>query len=212
MTITYPLSLPQSRKFKTAAWRQIDVTSDMASPFTGKSQVVSWPGQWLQCTLTLVAMNRSDMQVWDAWLASLKGSVGTFLLSDPLRLEPLGTAAETPLTIPLVKGAGQTGDTLAIDGCPLSEDGYLLAGDLFQLGTGSSSRIYKLLEDVDTNGSGEATLHFWPDLRESPANNAEVTLINPVGLFHRMSGVTDWVNQPGQMTAERSFDVKERLT
>jgi hypothetical protein len=211
MTITYPRSLPSNGKFKTVGWRQIDVTSDMASPFTGASQVVSWPGQWLQCTLTLVAMNRADMQQWDAWIASLKGSVGTFLLPDPLRLEPLGTAALTPLIIPLVAGGGQTGDTLEIDGCPEAETGYLLAGDLFQLGSGSTARIYKLLEDVDTNEYGEAVLHFWPDLRVSPANNAEVTLINPCGLFHRMSGVTDWTNQPGQMTAERSFDVKEKL-
>lgn len=212
MAITFPRSLLDDGKFKTVSWRQIDVAADMASPFTGKSQVVVWPGQWLACTLTLVAMNRRQMQRWDAWIASLQGPVGTFLMPDTARLEPLGTAAETPDVIPLVKGAGQSGDTLEIDGCPEDEEGYLIAGDLFQVGEGVNSRLHKLLEDVNVDAYGEAELHFWPDLRYSPADNAPITLIRPCGLFHRTSGITEWVSVPGGVTSERSLDVKERLT
>jgi hypothetical protein len=211
VAITYPLSLPSARKFRTANWRERDVTADAASPFTGQSQVVVWPGQWVECTLTLVAMRESDAAAWGAWITSLAGHAGTFLLGYPPRSVPLGSARWTPGT-PLVNGGGQTGNALAIDGLPASRTGYLKAGDFVQLGSGSTSQFYKLLEDANSNASGQATLTLWPNLRSAPADNAAVVVSGAKGLFHRMSAMTEWSVGPDGITQQRSFDVKERLS
>lgn len=209
MAITYPLTMPSGLKFAARNWRKLDVSVDVASPFTGQSQVIVFPGQWVEVTLTLIAMRRDEAQDWSGWLTSLKGPAGTFLLGDPLRPTPLGSAS-VAAGVPLVKGAGQTGNTLLIDGLPLSATNYFKRGDLFNLGTGADTELYEIQKDVSSDGAGEATLDIWPNLRTSPANNAAVVVTGVQGLFHRMSGSTDW-NVGGDGISRLTFDAKERL-
>ena len=210
MAITYPLALPSALKFSARNWRKRDVVADVVSPFTGQSQVIVFPGQWVEVTLTLIALKRDEAQDWSGWLTSMKGAYGTFLLGDPHRPTPLGSASSAAGT-PLVNGATQTGNTLAIDGLPASAVNYFKRGDLFNLGTGSSTELYEIQKDVSANLAGEATLDIWPNLRTSPANNAVVVVTAAKGLFHRMGSSTDW--QVGSDGISRlSFDCKERLT
>lgn len=210
MTITYPLSLPAERKFSARNWRKVDVTADVPSPYTGQSTVVVYDGQWIEVTLTLIAMKRVDAQDWDGFLTSLMGHQGTFLLGDPHRPVPLGSAAWAPGT-PLVNGASQTGNTLAIDGAPNSATNYLKRGDTFQVTCAGVARLHEVIADASSNGSGQLTLDIWPKLRASPADNAAIVFTNPKGTFHRMSNASDWqVGADG--ISKRSFDAKERLT
>lgn len=87
---------------------------------------------------------------------------------DPDRKTPLDVATGTPL----VKGAGQNGNTLAIDGCTPGVTGWLKAGDYFSV----NSELKQFTADASTNGSGEATLAFQPALRNSPEDNAPLTV------------------------------------
>lgn len=206
MAITYPLAMPSQLDFASSDWRKIDVTQDVKSPFTGQSQIVVFGGQWREVTLTLRAKKRAEAQKWDAWLAALKGHVGTFLLGHPLRPTPLGLATGTPL----VKGGGQTGGSLLVDGMANGLSGWLKAGDLFHIGSGVDTQLYEVLQDVGTNGSGEATIDVWPDLRSAPADNAPLTITAARGLFYRASATTSW--QAGaDGIARLSFDARERV-
>lgn len=92
----------------------------------------------------------------------------------------------------LVNGADQTGATLAIDGLQASKADVFKAGDYFQIGTGSSSRLHMVTADADSNGSGEATLDIWPPLRASPADNAALTITSPKGVFRLTGDVNGW--------------------
>jgi hypothetical protein len=93
---------------------------------------------------------------------------------------------------PFVNGAGQTGESLVIDGASPNEVGYLLPGDYIQLGSGSTSTLHKVLEQVDTDSSGNATLTLWPHIRTAPANNATVRVGNTVGRWRLSSGESSW--------------------
>lgn len=126
-------------------------------------------------------MTRAEAEEWFSFLVKLNGQYGTFLLGDP-HAAPRGSAASTPGT-PVVNGASQVGSTLAVDGLPASATGYLKAGDYIQLGSGATARLHKVLNDVDTNGSGEATLDIWPDLRSSPDDDSAVVVSDAVGNF-----------------------------
>jgi len=84
---------------------------------------------------------------WVAFLISLRGQYGTFLLGDPNHASPQGTASSATIT-------GSTGDRSVT----VSMTGTLKAGDYFQLGSGSSARLHKVL--VDQSGGG--TLEIWP--------------------------------------------------
>jgi hypothetical protein len=93
---------------------------------------------------------------------------------------------------PFVNGASQTGDTLVIDGCSPNVTGFLLPGDYIQIGSASATQFYKVLTQVDTDGSGNATLDIWPDLRSSPANNAVVVVANTKGRFRLRENIQQW--------------------
>jgi hypothetical protein len=92
----------------------------------------------------------------------------------------------------VVNGASQTGDTLNIDGVPASQTGYLKAGDYIQLGSTSSARIYKVLDDANSNGSGEVALTIYPNLRSSPSDGATVVVSSAVGLFRLTTPTHNW--------------------
>jgi hypothetical protein len=93
---------------------------------------------------------------------------------------------------PFVNGAGQTGSSLVIDGASPDETGYLLPGDYIQLGSGATATLHKVLTQVDTNSSGQATVDIWPSIRTAPADNAAVVVSNTVGRWRLSSNESSW--------------------
>jgi len=196
MAETYPLSLPNTNIARISLIAR-DFIGVSVSPFTGSQQVFRHQGQSWEADITLPKMKREDAEAWTAWLLRLRGQYGTFLLGDPAAVVPRGSASSTPGT-PVVNGAGQIGDELNIDGLPASATGYLKAGDYIQLGSGSTATLHKVLEDVDSNASGEATLNLWPRVRTAPADNATVTVSNAKGNFRLAANDTGWdINEAG---------------
>lgn len=197
MAETYPLTFPTQTGIARIEITATDVVSVSESPFTLSQQVVRHAGARWSATITIPPTKREDAEYWNAFLLRLRGKFGTFRLGDPNGATPRGSASSTPGT-PVVNGGSQTGNELAIDGLPASATGYLKAGDYIQLGSGSTSRLYKVLEDVNSNASGEATLNLWPDLRSSPADNAAVVVSNAKGVFRLASNEAVWnINNAG---------------
>jgi hypothetical protein len=115
-------------------------------------------------------------------------------MGDPVNTQPRGVASGTPL----VDGAGQTGNQLNTKGWTPNITGILRAGDWVQLGTGATSRLYKVLDDVNSNANGEATLTLFPNLRSSPANNAALTISSPKGVWRLAANDVGYDIQTGQ--------------
>jgi len=197
MAISYPLSLPTSIGIAQIELRATNAVAVSRSPFTYSTQVHAYSGQSWQADVTLPSIRRDLAEEWVAWLISLKGQLGTFYLGDPNAVTPRGSARDTD-TI-LVNGATSSGNTLAIDSAPASQTGYLKAGDYMQVGTGTSRQLFKVLADVNTNGSGQATVDIWPDVRTTIANNSAITVENTKGIFRLSS------NEQGFSINEASF-------
>ena len=191
MAITYPLSTPTNKTIASITLVARNVIGVSTSPFNFKQQVHQYSGQRWEADITLPRMAREDAEQWVAVLMSLYGQKGTFLLGDPLGGTARGSAS-TAAGTPVVNGASQTGGTLNIDGLPASATGYLKAGDYIQLGSAATSQLYKVLADADSNGSGEASLDIYPNLRSSPADGAPVVVSNAKGLFRLASNETSW--------------------
>ncbi len=185
---TYPLNLPSHTGIKSIELRAINAVIFEMSPFTFVGQAQASAGQMWQADVTLPPMKRDDAAVWVAWLVSLRGRFGTFLMGDPNGATPRGSIGGTPL----VNGAGQTGETLLIDGCTANVTNWLKAGDYVQLGSGATATLHKVLADASSNGSGQVTLSLWPHIRSAPADNAAVTVTNAVGRFRLSSNETSW--------------------
>lgn len=182
MTISYPLTIPSNVGRASFTMRMVNAVAFGESPFTFSQDVQKFDGERWECDIRLRPMERADAQVWSAFLASLKGQFGTFLMGDTNADTALGEAGGTPL----VRGVGQTGDVLTIDGATASQTDWLKAGDFIQLGSGASSTLHQLLTDADTSG-GVAALDIWPSMRTAPADNSAVVVSAAKGLF-RLSG------------------------
>lgn len=192
MAISYPLTLPTATGIKAVTLRQVNQNSLTQSPFTFKQQTIAHTGQRWEADIMLPPMSEADARVWIAWLSSLKGFFGTFLMGDPTGSTPQGSAGGTPL----VNGASQTGAELVIDGATPSQTGWLKAGDYVQLGSGSSTSLHMQLVDADSDGSGNVTLDLWPNVRVAPADNAALTVTGCVGQWRLNSNEMMWdVNQ-----------------
>lgn len=180
MAITYPLTFPTTPGFrKTRVISQINV-GETGNPFNNVSQLQLWGGseRWV-IDYELPPMDAATAADWKAFMLSLKGKYGTFYAYDPDRRTPRGVGTGTPL----IKGASQTGETITTDGWTSSTTGIILAGDYIEI----AGNLYMVLQDADSDASGNATLEIWPQLRASPADNAAITVNNPKGTF-RLDG------------------------
>jgi hypothetical protein len=194
MAISYPLALPTHTGIAQIELRATNAVAYSRSPFTFAGQAHAYAGKAWQADVTLPSMKREDAERWVAWLISLKGQLGTFYLGDPAATTPLGSARDTD-TI-LVDGAVSSGDTIAIDSAPASQTDYLKAGDYMEIGTGVNRQLFKVLNDVDTDGTGSATVDVWPNVRTSIADGAAVTVQSAQGIFRLASN-------------EQSFSINE---
>jgi hypothetical protein len=186
-TPSYPLSLPTVPGVKKVKWTMDNAVAISESPFSFEQQAYQWQGQRWKGVVTMPTMNRQQAEVWLAVMAQLNGRAGSFLLGDPDAKKPRGDGRGTPI----VSGAGQTGNTLATTGWAIGINGILKAGDYFQIGSGSTARMHKLLFDTNSDGAGNATLTFWPTLRYSPALGTPITVNSAMSQF-RLDAAFGW--------------------
>lgn len=197
MAITFPLNLPVTSGVDDLGalvtdiveieFVNINAVSGTMSPFTGQQQIQEFSRNQLIVRAQTIPLERAEASVWWGFFRALRSGLGTFLLGDPHNSSPNGSGGGAPL----VNGGSQTGTSLIVDGAPISATGWLLAGDWFQLGSGADSRLYTVVEDVDTDSGGNATIEFRPELRSSPADNDVVTITDTVGVF-RLTEHPSW--------------------
>ena len=168
--------------------RAVSVVGASVSPFTGQQQVYKHQGQWWEAEISLPSMKRDEAEQVASFLIKLNGKYGTFLLGDKANIAPRGVGTG----IPLVYGGSQTGDQLITDGWTVDTTGILKAGDWIQLGSASSSRLYKVLDDVNSDGSGIATLNIFPNLRSIPSDNSTIIVNSPKGQWRLSSNETNY--------------------
>ena len=175
MAITFPLSFPTATGVREIEWISENSVSVTESPWSKKIKVYDNGGKRWRANLTLPAMTIANARVWRAWFLSLNGMEGTFWLSPTLDKTATGVATGTPL----VNGGSQTGQSLVTDGWTINQTGILKAGDWLQVG----NYLYTVMQDANSDGTGNATFDIWPNLHSAPADNDAITVVNPKGLF-----------------------------
>lgn len=185
MSITYPITAPSVRKLTGIHLRDMTASASSRSPYTLTSQTQVFDGQMWGLDVSLPLMRRDEGgAAWEAFLLRLNGSEGSFLMGDPV-----GATGRGVLTgAPLVKGAGQSGNVLLIDGATPDTVGWALEGDYIQLGTGATTRLHKVIMSADADAGGNVSLTIWPRLREAPVDDSAVVVQNCVGRWRRPPG------------------------
>jgi len=177
MALSFPLSLPTSIGIESIELRAMNAVATSESPFTYKQQIHAHQGQRWEASVNVASGIRRDLAApWKAFLTSLKGQLGTFLLGDPDYATPRGTVSACTLS-------GSAGD----ESVTVTMTGSLLAGDYIQLGTGANAKLHQVLADLSGNG----TLEIWPGLR-SDYTNATVTFNAAKGVFRLSTPMSSW--------------------
>lgn len=204
MPITYPIDFPTTFGATQASIDLIKAVAVSESEFSYSQQVQEHPGEAWEMSISLELLNRDQAEEYNAFILKLAGRVGTFTMGVPGSETPRGVATGTPL----VKGTSQTGRDLIIDGMTPSTVGIFKAGDFIQLGSGSNTRLYKILDDADTDGAGEVTVLLAPKIVTAPADNDAVIVSNAKGLFRLRSNATPVsISAPNQHSL--SFNARE---
>lgn len=160
-------------------------TTLFQSPLSGAVQTVEMPGARWQFRMSYADLEEADAALLQGFLAQLRGQAGRFYLYNLARPTPRGSVPGTPL----VKGASQTGATLATDGWTPSQTGILKVGDFFKIGNELKMVVGA---DVNSDGAGEATITFEPPIRSSPADNSAVATSSPTAVFKLTSDDNAW--------------------
>jgi len=193
MAISYPLQFP-SQCVRDITFRSRNIVGISSSPFTGQQQVYKHQGEWWEAEMSFPPMKPENAEQVATFLLKLNGMFGTFLMGDPINKTPRGVGTGTPL----VKGAGQVGNELVTDGWTINTPNILKAGDWIQLGSGATSRLHKVLDNVNSDATGAATLTLFPSLRSSPADNAFIVTTDTVGLWRLSTNDIEYNIQTGQ--------------
>jgi hypothetical protein len=171
------VAMPSSPGARSIEFGFDDAVSTVTSTFTGQKQAQRWPGaDMLSGTFTLPALTRVDAANWIAFLMQLRGMTFAFQLGDPLNPTPLGAPSGTPV---VAAGNLAMSETLATSGWTVDRSGLLLPGDWIQIGY----RMHRVLDNVTSDDSGNATFQIFPTLREIPTTGVAVVSTNPKGLF-----------------------------
>jgi hypothetical protein len=118
-------------------------------------------------TISFPPMTRTQFSPINAFIIKQRSQLETFTYSPPTISTPLGVASG----VIRVNGAILAGVTsVAIDGMANSTSGVFKAGDYFRF-TGQN-KVYMVMADVSSNGSGQGTLTFEPPLRTGVSDNA----------------------------------------
>jgi hypothetical protein len=168
MSGTFPSS-PAPRDVAISSNQNTIVTTTAS----GRRQARQIDGQRFRLRVRFPVMTRTEFAPINAFVMKQRSQMESFQYVPPTIDDALGVASG----VISVNGAISAGVTsVAIDGMANSTSGVFKAGDYFRF-TGQT-KVYMVMADVDSNGSGEGTLTFEPPLRDNVSDNAVLIYSN----------------------------------
>jgi hypothetical protein len=209
VTITYPLNPPSITGIgpQNFTLRQVNVVGETESPFSLQQQIQQWSGQAWQIEADLPPMLYPQAEQWISFLGALFGKFGTFLMGDYNRPAPQGAFNGAPQTGSIAAGSQQITITGATAGIPR----WAVAGDYIQITpAGAPTRLFKVLIDAASDGSGNVTLDVFPNTREVIPLATGIVFGNARGTFRLMENSTQWTIDKNKLY-KISFKAQEAI-
>lgn len=172
----------------TSTWAYTPNTRSYRSPLTNSIQTVGRKGSLWRVTLQFNNLDAAERAQMQAFLVKLNGQEHRFTLNDHAYTRR-GAGGGTPL----VNGASQTGGSLVLDGATASVTGWLKEGDYFSV----ANELKMVTADCNSDGDGDVTVSFQPNLRSSPADDAAIDITAPVNGVFILASDPKWDNRPG---------------
>jgi len=177
------ITMPSSPAFTKSDWGIRRTVAVSESPFTGATQVQKYDRAQWYATLTLPPMKREQAAEWQAFFMQCEGRANTFLLGDPDAKTITGGNAPDEIEFAATEPKGETSINLTIgSGKKLNKGSYL------QIGTGSSAKLYMVVDD--NTGNGGVTIQ--PPLKVQVSSGTSVDFTSAQGVFRMDSNELTW--------------------
>jgi|TARA_R100000329_G_scaffold151428_1_gene147520 hypothetical protein len=197
-------TFPTSPGFSALSFENNRPTLVNAS-LSGRRAVRQIGSQYFTFTVSMPPMNQNDAMDIFAFLQKQKGSFETFQIKIPLQ----NRGAEKSSTAVKVVGSHSAADsTIALDGFAASTTGVLKAGDLIKFA--GHTKVYMVQSDIDSDGSGAATVSIEPGIVSTLADNEVVTMNQPDFTVYLVSDVVYQADRNSIFNI--SFDVREVIS
>jgi len=168
MSGTFPSS-PAPRDVAISTNQNTIVTTTAS----GRRQARQIDGQRFRLRVRFPIMTRAEFAPINAFVMKQRSQMESFQYVPPTIDDALGVASGV-ISVNGAISAGAT--TCSIDGMANSTSGVFKAGDYFRF-TGQN-KVYMVMADVSSNGSGQGTLTFEPPLRANVSDNAVLIYSN----------------------------------
>lgn len=183
---TYPLAFPLSSGIQEAKIQLVRKTNVSQSIFTGAEQRLENPFHLWAVTgkIPIIEGDTAEAREWRAFILELRGQLGTFNLPVPGITGPSSGYSGSQ---GLVKGTTQLGDSIITDGW--TPNTLLMnRGDFFM----TSGELKMNMTTISSDGLGEATIVFEPDIVFSPADDSNIVLDDPFVKMRMTDDATSW--------------------
>lgn len=191
MALSYPLSLPSDPVPSRISYGADSVVGVTRSPFDKSEQIFAWDGDcWGPWRLDYPPLTDAQAQDWIALLLGLNGIEGSLLMGDAGYSGKRGTWAYGSPTA-TINGAHAAGvKTVAIK--DMLSGATAKAGDYIQFGSGSGSRLHRVVQDAAASGAGALSIEIWPRLRAALADGDAFVVDSPVGVWRLADNRRSW--------------------
>ena len=197
-------AFPTSPKFRTLNFQNNRPTL-MNQSISGRRAVRQIGSQYFTFSVSMPPLDQDDAMDVFAFLQKQKGSFETFTIQLPTQ----NRGADKSNTSVTVVGAHNTTDnTISLDGFTVSTTGVLKAGDLIKF---SHGKVYMVQSDINSDGSGAATVTIEPNLVETLADNEAVIMNQPSFTVYLPSEEILYATDPTGFYSI-SFDVREVIS
>lgn len=186
MAISYPIDFPTNVSAARISLTAQTNHGRTMSAFSFNQSVQKNDGTMWGLEVSLPPMKREDAEQWIAFLLTLNGVYGTFWYQIPTWKTPRGTPSGTPVLAGIAADSHirNVGQSLKTTGWTPSTFSVLKKGDMIQIG----NRLFKVLLDVDADGTGAATIEVWPKQLSDLADGTSIITSNAKGLFRLAQG------------------------
>ena len=198
-------SFPTSPGFSALNFQNVRPTLVNQS-LSGRRAVRQIGSQYFMFTVSMPPMNQDSAMDIFAFLQKQKGSFESFQIKIPLQNRG---AEKSSTAVKVVGSHSATDSTIALDGFSASTSGVLKAGDLIKFA--GHTKVYMVQSDIDSDGSGAATVLIEPGIVTTLADNEVVTMNQPdITVYLTSEDIMYSVDRNSIFNI--SFDVREVIT
>jgi hypothetical protein len=181
--VSFPDNPPPSPGFNQVQMGVRNVVAETEQKFNLHRQQHDYgTSKWVG-SLKLPVMTQDKARDWKAWVTSMRGSRGSFKISDPAYDGPRGDVSQSGTVVSVPNSLYLLGK-----GFESNVSSLFKRGDQIEV----NDRLKIILESIDSTENGKALISVAPRIRNKNIDGDTINISQPNGKFRLGDNVIQW--------------------